>query len=292
MDWITLSLLAALLWSMSNLIDKFLLEKWVKNPLIPINIIAILYLLASVIIFSTHKIAPLSMQALLLVLVGGILSVVSMVFYFKALSIEEVSRIVPLFNIGPLFILILAAIFLGEIFTPIKYLGIFLLVFGSILITLKKDISLGKSSLYMLICLVASAIYQVIAKYLLNMADYWTIFAYLRFATFLAAIPICYLSIKDLITTVGKHGARVVLAISASETLAIIALFIFTIATSLGPVTLVNALSAVQPFFVLIVTVLLSHFLPHILKEEISKQTIFQKVVAAILIFLGAFLVS
>jgi len=64
------------------------------------------------------------------------------------------------------------------------------------------------------------------------------------------------------------------------------------IATSISYVTLVNALSSVQPFFVLLFTVLLSIFFPHIIKEEINKSIMFLKVLAIILMFIGVILVT
>jgi bacterial/archaeal transporter family protein len=292
MDWVSLALLSALLWAVSNLIDKFMLDKWMKNPLVPVNLVAVVSLIAGTAVSLTHGLSPLSPVNLMLVMLYGIASTVGMVYYFKALSIEEVSRIVPLFNLGPLFILILATIFLGEIFSPVKYAGIFLLVAGSVLIAVKKDIKFGKAFPLMMGCLVASAIGNVITKYLLGFADYWTIFAYLRFAGVIAALPLVYLHHKDLIATTKKYGKRVVVSIFTSEVLAVIALFVFTIAVSLGPVTLVNSIGALQPLFVLMITVLFSMFLPHILKEEIDRHTIFMKVIAIALLIVGSILVS
>jgi transporter family protein len=292
MDWVTLSLTAALLFAVSNLIDKFLLDKWVKNPLIPLHFIALINLIAATLIFSLHQVTQLSTSNILLLLLVGLLNTLTIVFYFKALSLEEVSRIVPLFNITPLFIMIFAAIFLNEIFTPIKYLGIFLLVSGSMLIGYKKGIRPGKSAAYMAICLLTLTFNQIITKYLLGFADYWSVFAYARISTLIFLIPVLYISYKDLISTIKKHGRNVILSISASELIAIFASFIATMATSLGPVTLVNSLAGVQPFFVLLVAVLLSRFYPHILEEELSRKTLAQKIIACALIFIGVFLVT
>jgi len=58
-------------------------------------------------------------------------------FYFKAIKIEEISRVVPLLSFSPLFVLIFDAIFLGEVFTSLQYLEIFSLVVGVFLISVK-----------------------------------------------------------------------------------------------------------------------------------------------------------
>jgi len=79
---------------------------------------------------------------------------------------------------------------------------------------------------------------------------------------------------------------------STNESLNLLGVLFITIATSIGYVTLVNALSSIQPFFVLLFTVLLSIFYPSILKEELSKSIIFLKILAIVLMFSGAILIT
>lgn len=297
MDWITLALLASLMWSLSNLIDKYVLEKWLKNPLLSLNIIFFIDLGAAAAVYFSHGLQPLSLTNLMLVLVAGAMGITGAVFYFKALNIEEVSRIVPLFNVSPLFILVLATIFLGEVFTPGKYLGIALLIIGSVLITLRKIESKrrfhwGTSMWLMLGCLITGAIVQVITKYLLRFADYWSIFGYLRLSNAIILIPFLLITWKELVATTKKHGNRVVGFITLSEALAVAALLVFTIAISLGPVTLVNSVGALQPLFVLAITIIFSRFFPHIMKEEIDKHTVILKAVAIALMIAGMILVA
>jgi drug/metabolite transporter (DMT)-like permease len=57
-------------------------------------------------------------------------------------------------------------------------------------------------------------------------------------------------------------------------------------------VTLVAALSSVQPFFVLLIAVVLSVFYPKILKEEIGKSAVLLKAVAILVMFAGAVLIT
>ena len=62
-------------------------------------------------------------------------------------------------------------------------------------------------------------------------------------------------------------------------------------AVSLGPVSLVVPISAVQPFFVLLYSIFLTKFAPNILKEEITKETLFMKLSAIVLVFIGTLLI-
>lgn len=294
MSWILFSILAALTWAIVSIIDKYVLTKWVRKPIVPIMILGIVGLIASVLIYLFHGLSTLSYLNIVLAFVAGIFYILMSIFYFKAVKLEEISRVVPLFYLTPLFVLILAAIFLGETFTSIKYLGIFLLIIGAILISSKEfiKISLGKTFWFMVFSSLAWSANLVITKYLLNFTDFWTIFSYTKIGTVFALIPIFYLSFPDLVSTVKEHGKKVIGVISLNESLSTVGVLLITIASAVGYVTLVNALSSVQPFFVLLFAVILSIFYPKILKEEISKSTVLLKLIAIILMFIGAILIT
>jgi len=291
--WILFSILAAFCWAVVNTVDKYVLTKWVRQPLIPVIMLGPIGLIAAIMVYSVYGFSFLSYFNIFLGLIAGILYALMVVFYFKALKIEEVSRVVPLFYLSPLFILIFAAIFLGEVFTPLKYLGIFLLVIGAILISSKdfSKISFSKVFWWMILSTIALAINQLLIKYLLNFADYWTIFAWERIGAAIGLIPIAYIYFPELVETVRKHGKRVVAVISANETLNLLGILSITIAVSIGYVTLVNVLSSVQPLFVLLFAVILSIFYPSILREEIGKSVVFLKLIAITLVLIGTLLI-
>ncbi|MDI6602953.1 MAG: EamA family transporter [Patescibacteria group bacterium] len=275
--WITFSILAAFIWAVVNIVDKYILTRWVRNPLIPVMILVTIGLMASIIVYFTYGFSYLSYFNIFLALIAGIFYLLMAIFYFKAVKIEEISRVSPLFYLSPLFILIFATIFLGEIFTLLKYLGIFLLMAGAILISSRdiSKISLGRAFWWMILSTIAFALNQILTKYLLNSTDYWTIFAWTRIGAGIGLIPIAYIYFPELIETARKQGKRVIVIILANETFNLLGVLSITIAVSIGYVTLVNALSSIQPFFVLLFAVILSIFYPSILKEEIGKSVIF-----------------
>lgn len=289
MSWILFSILAVIVWAVVNIIDKYILEKLIKKPIIPVIFVGVVGLVGSIIVYFTRDFSELSYTNIGLAILAGIFYILMAVFYFKAVKLEEISCVVPLFHLTPIFVLILALIFLGEIFTPIKYLGIFLLIMGAVLISSKGSlkINFGRAFWFMIFSSFALAINQIITKYLLNFADFWTIFSYVRIGAFIAVIPLFYINYKDILFLTKKPLGFVVL----SESLNLIAVLFFTIAISVGFVTLVNALTSTTSFFVLIFTVMLSIFYPKILKEEISKKTVLMKLVAIVMMFIGVVLI-
>lgn len=292
--WIFFSILAAFCWSVANIIDKCILTKWIKRPLVPIIISGISALIAGIAVYFICGFSSFAYFYIFLAILNGVIEIFGYIFYFKALKLEEASRIAPLFYLSPLFILIFAAIFLNEIFAPLKYLGILLLVIGAVLISMKGflRISFGRAFYFMILSVCFGSISALLVKYLLNFADFWTVFGYKSIGMAIGSAPIAYFYFPELIKTAKQYGKKTLIAMSASEILSLSAILFVIIAASFGYVTLVNALSSTQPFFVFGIALILSVFFPKILKEEINKALIIQKIIATVLMFIGAVLIT
>ncbi|MBU3905311.1 MAG: EamA family transporter [Nanoarchaeota archaeon] len=293
MLWVILAIISAAIWSIVAIIDKYIITKHIKEPIVPVMIIGLIAIIASILIYIFNGYSTLSTINIFLAIITGALFVPQILFYFKALKIGEVSRIIPLFYMSPIIVFILAAIFLGEVFTLGKYLGMILVVIGSIFITMKKmtKFSIGKEFWLIMLSVIFLSIITILTKYLLGFADYWTVFAYIKIGNFIATIPIVYLYYGTLSRALAKSGKKVVGLLLTNETIALTASLIFIIALSLGSASLVTGISAVQPFFVLLYATILSLFLPKILKEEISKSVIIHKLFAIVLVFIGGYLI-
>jgi len=293
MTWAILVVAASLILAVVNTLDKYVLTKWVRNPFVSVLVLGFIGLIAGITVWLSRGFAPLSTLNIFGALIAGLCYLVSVVFYFKALKIEEMSRVVPLYYLSPLFILIFAAFFLGEIFTLANYLGIFALMIGAILVSSRSflRIKLNLAFWWMMIAVLGWSANLILTKYLLNYADYWTIFAWVRLGGFIGIIPLIFIYLPELRDTVRRHGSKFLAAASLSETLTLVSILLVTIAASVGYVTLVEALSALQALFVLLIALLLSVFLPSIIKEELNRAVVLQKIIATILMFAGALLV-
>ncbi len=215
-------------------------------------------------------------------------------FYLKAIKIEEVSRVVALFYISPLFTLILAAIFLHERLKPLNYVGIVLLVIGAILMSTRsiRDIKIVKGFWYMILGTFFLAVMGILQKYVLSYSDVKTVFAYSRIGGFIFTMPIILLYTKDFINVIKTYGSKVIAADLATESFNMSGGILIIAAYAVGSVTLVNAISSIQPFFVLLFTVIITFFLTKHLEEDIQKGIIFHKVIAIAIMFIGVLLVS
>ncbi|MFH1509148.1 MAG: EamA family transporter [bacterium] len=295
MTWAFLTLATAFLWALTNINDKIIQTKWVKEPMIIMAVVGGFAFFIGFIVWIIIGFKILPLFYMLLSIGIGIFSILNAVFYFKAVKLEEISRVAPLFYLSPLFTLILAAIFLGEIFTPLKYLGIILLIIGAVLISVQRSlkyfIRFNKAFYFMIISAFVYAVESTTTKFLVDGADYWTIFVFISFGVFFGSLPIIFIYSKNLTGTIKKYGVKVIGLATLSEFFGTSGWLLFMLAATLGPITLVNSLAATQMVFVLILTITLSVFWPRLFAEKISPKIIGLKLMAIVLIIVGAYLI-
>lgn len=294
MSWIVYSLIAAFIWAVVNIVDKHILTKYIREPIVPVMIMGSVGLTASLLVYFIRGFSYLSNLHIAWAVLAGMLYILSAIFYFRAAKLEEISRIVPLYYLAPLFVLILAAVFLGEIFTPIKYAGIVLLVIGALMISKRNGIlfKFEKAFIYMILCVLCLSIGSVIMKYLLNFTDYWTVFSYIRIGSVVALIPTWMMYYGSLRKMIRRNGPKVVSAMALNESLNIVAILCFYVAASVGYITLVEALVSIHTLFVFVIAALLSLYAPKILKEEIGHSTLVKKFCAIVLMIIGAIMIT
>ncbi len=292
MLWIYFTLLAVLIWTVVNIVDKHVITEHIKQPRIAVIFLAIMSLVAAIVVLLTTSVIIPSIDILLISFIAGILYIAETLLYYKSVLIEEVSRVLPMYSIAPIFVLILSTIFLGEIFTPIKYVGIILIVVGAVLISLRKDVkfTVSKALLFMVAASLILGVYYVLLKYITLTISFWDAFFWTRIGSGLM-IPFLIIALYKPLKETIKRTPRGIAYLCGNETLNVIGVFIFLIATSIGFISLVSAMGATEPLFVLFFASLLSFYRPKILSEELKKSVIALKVIAIAMIIIGAILI-
>lgn len=291
--WVVLTIVAAMMWALGNIIDKFVIFKYFQNPYLAVSFNSLFCFIASIVIFFSVGITIPEFNILLLAILVGVLYSFVNLFYFKSLFVEEVSRVIPMFTLVPLFVLLLAIFVLNEIFTLPIYVGIVLLVIGAFAISWERGetkFKLSKSFWFMLIADIIFAIPILGLKYELSYmtpesALFWAGIGMLITLPFFLAFS--YKRLKD----VYKKQPKSILYISISSVILIFGLYILFSATNLTEVSLISALGQTQMFFVLIFATILSIFKPNIIKEEVTRRDIIEKVLAIIALFAGVVLI-
>jgi len=296
MDWFLLAFIPPIFWAFCNVIDKFLLEKYIKDPISYQIFISFFDIISIVIILVLSSVSG-NFYVFLLGITIGMLGVIATTLYNKSMLDEEASRVVPLVYLDSIFVVILAYIFLGEVFNFQKYLGIILIVAGGILISLKKMVKKWCFSSAVKFILIAGflwAISSIISKYTLNFTDYFSLTAF-QMLGYIIFGPLFLLSNrirKNFLSCMKRFDKKAFLLMISVTLIYLIGVLSFYFAASISSISLVYAIVSTQPFFIFTYMLIITKMAPGIVKEEIDKSTILLKIIAICLIFLGTLFIG
>jgi transporter family protein len=288
--WAVFAILAALTYSIVNIIDKIAISKEMKDPLLAAVIFGgIMLLVFGSIGFFVDVMVP---NLIIVIALGaGVLSWFGVLLYYKILVKEEVSKFIPLVSLSPIFIMILAFFLLGESFGVMKYFGVFLLVGGAIVISLKElrfKFGLKEGLLVIFAVVLMLALGNIAIKYTTLRASVWPIMFWAGIGNGAMALLTFFLHHPHVRGKAKEKGVRHLIL---ANVLTMVGTMFSFFAISLGPVTLVKSLAEIQILFVFFWASMLSKFYPKALKEKINGRIVLQKVIAIVLIIAGAVLV-
>jgi len=285
MDWFLLALIPPFLFALSNRIDKYLLEDYFEGKsgalilfsgFISILILPVIYFIQPSVIF-----VPV-FYALILIFTGFIY-ILYLFPYFWALKLDEASRVAPLFQSIPVFVIILGFLFLGDAISFAQLAAGGLIVAGAFGLSSnlsKSGVSFKKKIvLFMFLASFMIALSYVLLKFAAINTDFFTALFWQQIGFLILGI-ILFLK-KDYraqFLSVFKKNSKKILSLNIfNEIINILASFLFAYITLLAPIGLVSLVNGLQPFYILFVGAIITIFAPWLGKETISKKSILQK---------------
>ena len=297
MEWFSFSLAGASSLAVTGIIDKFILGRYVRNPLpylLALVILQQIFALGILAFAGPGFIYPYSFYAL----AAGAAQVALWISYLRALQIEETSRIAALVYVYPAFVFLGANVLLGETLTRENYAGGIILVCSALLVSLRPEAGRGLMSLspalkYMVIFWIFTAAYALAAKYLLSFMDEWHLIMWSSLGNMLLVLPLFGgRGMRDETLGYFRGGTFLFLVLLADEIFDFLGRSAFIFAYARGSAALVSCVGALQPFITFLYVILLGLFIPGILREELDARTVLQKLAAFFLIVIGVYLVS
>jgi len=291
MLWIVLALLGPIQHGLANIIDNHLTNNIFKKistlvfyaVMINIIFLPIVFLIARP-VFISFKI----MSVLLLISLTDILYLYP---YFKALQSDDTSTVGSLWSLGRIFVPLLAFIFVGEILTITKYLGFFIIIVSASLLTWEGRLKFNRSILYMTISSFLISLQGVLYKYVFISVSWGTGFFWSTLMTvILISLSVLVKNIRLGVMSEWPAFYKNIKIFFLEELLTFGGSAAFTLAISLTSVTLVNAISAFQPFFVLVYAAIFKRYFPRIFKEKLDSMTITKKILLFMVMSIGVVL--
>ncbi len=299
--WAIYAVGASLLWSLVNMIDKYLVSKYTNEEHSSGALVLFSSLVGVFIAFFIGILNPEiwhigTIDKFLLILVG-FMSVAWILFYLYALEIEDVSVVVPWFLTIPAFGYIFGFLFLGESLTYYQQIGSLIIMLGLIVLSVdfkKEKISKFKTKvvLYMLAACIIIAAQGIIFKYVAEVESFWvsSFWGYLGLG-FMGLILYIFSPNyrRDFIRMNREGGLKIFSLNFISELTTTAGDLLAKFALLLAPVTVVYLMSSFQPAFVLILTILGTLFLPSVVKESLNFRVLIPKVIAILITIIGSF---
>jgi drug/metabolite transporter (DMT)-like permease len=301
MNWFIIAILAPLFWAVSNFIDKFLISKYFKSDTGTLVMYSSLIGLPIAILIAIFKpeVLYLNLITAILVIFNSFLFLLYLFPYFKALSKADASIVVPLFQMIPVFSYFMAFFLLGESLSLIQIIGSLIIILGSIGISLKIDgkrTRLKKDVLFLI--LLASflvALNSLFFKFFAIDVSFWVVsfWQYLGFFIFGLILFVFVKSYrKNFLSSFERNSVSIIRLNIVNEVFNISALIILSFATLLAPLTLVWVINGFQPIFAFSIGIVLSLIYPHLIKENLDKKVIIQKIFFILMILAGAYLLN
>lgn len=294
MFWILIAFIGPICHGFANVLDNYLTNKIFKSvwTLAFYSAFFNILFLPLIFIIQIPGIPPASAVPFLLIV--GVIDVLYLFPYYKALQNDDTSVISALFSVGKIFVPIFAFLLVGEKLQFTQYLGFLIIVLGSVSLTLNNHggIRLNKSFFYMLLCSILLAVEAVVYKYIFENIGWSTGFAWAMPISTLVVLGFLFVpkirrdifkNTKDL-----KHNAPIFML---EEFLTFGGTVAATYAISLVPVTMKESISAFEPFFPLFYALTLARFFPNLFRERIDRRSVLKKFIIFGIMIVGIILV-
>src|SRR3989344_4200880 len=294
MDWFNYAVITTIIWAISAILLKISLRR----------LTAITYMVlttpAAFCVLIVLLMGPFTLPPPKVVLFIGASALAAFLGYWcwlKAISKEDISKIMILNNFEPLLVLFLASLFLKETLTLYKYLAFPLIITRGVLISVEKvkeKIVVSPAIIWLFLAILLYAIQALIFKYV-SYTDFISMMIIRQMTYFMLVVLVWLLSSRVRMQVMGelrRYRWRSICWPYAAEVLGIAGLILYYVSVQGGPVSLVALINATQSLAIIGSVVLISRYAPQILKEKVDRKSITLKIISALLMIGGLYLTA
>ena len=293
-DWVGLAVLGAAALGMVNILDSYLISRRMPSFrafLLLMGAVMLVYGLVAFYLFPLPE--GVGTWPLVVAVISAVFRMASATTMLYTLRTEEVSRVVPVFHVYPVFVAIMAVPLMGEVLGYLQWVAIAIVVIGAVMVSAKWNqggiaIWLNRPFFLLFGAGLMMAVADVASKYALRdisfLNMYWV--TALCLSGIFLLITLRPQVLRELANMKRRGSSMGLLALN--ETLAVTGLILIFWAMANGPVSLVSTVTGSRPIFVLVFAFILSRFWPGLLfEEQSSKGTMALRFIATAMIVGG-----
>ena len=295
--WLLLSLLAPVMFASVNCLEKVIVDRSRTSVYHYIAWVGVYDALIGVVVLGVVSGQGVDGRAYFGGWLSGTMVSVSLVLYLVALRLGQVARVIPVWYLNPLMVAPMAAVFLDERISSLAVVAVVMAVMGGVLVLWQggKDSRSFGNPLPILLALAAAvfmAVSIVLAKEFLESDTFWQFFGTFRLGV--ATIMLWTFGLPDVQRELGTvvRSPKFMGMVIIAELLVSVSLVVRNGAINLGPVSLVAAVSSIQPTMVFLYSLALATFLPSRFGHWIAFRTIKPQVAGISAITAGVVIIS
>jgi len=299
MEAILIAISAYFFFAVTNLIDKYIVTQATSPKFYAFIVGAFSGLVLFLVPFGFLEFNGVAITSL--ALISGIARTFALFFLYLALQQFDASKIVPAVGGAlPVFTFIFTSLFFGSVELNFYHIAaLFLLIGGTILITLEKEKELIIKSLFLSVVaafLLAFSFFGAKLVFRVYQESFLSGFVLVYSGSFIGGLMFLFTkeARKELFSSAGeKMTLKKKAIIAGNQVLGGAGAVLQNYAIYLAPLAflpLINALEGFKYLFLLALAALLSFKYPSILKERFNKRVALQKISAVVLLIGGLFL--
>ena len=301
--WILLPLISALLMASVNVVDKFFVLEGEDNLdfksfcLYSGGMQIIIFLLLFIL-------SPLTLNKLIsfdsaIIILSGIFFGLSLIFLVKAMDIEEISRVEPIYLIHTILVPLIGLFYLNENLSFDKYIGIILIFFSSIFASIRWDKNIKAIDKTAISSLIIGGIFFAIASIIIKESIDKNLFTdpqilSLRALGLFFAAGIPFMNKKNFrnLSTFFVHKKRGTALFIFETIFPLLSMYLIVVSLNYIEVSIVNSFNGARPIFTVLFSIFLAYILQRNTQEKVDPINIFIKFISGILALLGIILLA
>lgn len=298
MIWLPIAVLSAFVFALVSILDKVILVRYIRDARTFIVMVGFISIPMGLLVLPFAPFEGYPASILAVGYFSGFLWGISLIAMFLAMRVEDVSRVVPVISISPVFVAILAVIFLSEGLTALHWAAIVLTVAGAVVISTKAT---GRSRLptfnATFLLLIGSSISiaggQFLTKIAADEMGIWNLLTVRNMGLGSACILFMFRPyvLRETVRALSNATSAGVFFLTEGA-LVFIGLVLTIWAIELGPVSLVATAMSSRPLFVFIMSIGMSLPVWKLLNEPLDRRTLAIKLLSTIMILVGISAIS
>jgi len=291
MSWVLLAIISAATIAIISVLDKAFLHYYSRSHWTLLLLIGVAQALIGFVLVVATWGPEIPWFAVQWSIVSGTLWALNTVLVIRVLSQKEVSRTIPVALSFPIFVAPMAVIVLGEELSTTHWVSIGVAVIGSVIISTKFNDRLTRPTLDTSLCLLLFASVLLAGSHIaikLSLEELTVLPAHgwraLSFGIVLLVIATRSEAIGDVVAMVRQKSFGLGIFGVNEFIIANIGMLLNLLALSLGPVSLVSAITASSSLFVFLYGSILGIRFRGFLGEQVNWQTLVMKGISTVMI--------